>query len=116
MSVLTYLADTNVVHIATRTGDGREILTPIWAVVIDTTAYIRNGFGADSRWYRRAVRNGNVAFADGTRRYPVTLEPTTPELLESVDQAYRAKYTGQSGLAEVTAEPARSNTLRVHPS
>lgn len=113
--MIEHLRATDVVRIATRTVDGREIITPIWSVVVDGSGYVRNGFGEASRWYRRATKNGGVAFADGPRRYAATLERADPGVLDTVDAAYLRKYRGQP-TAAVVAEPARSYTLRVAPA
>ncbi|WP_375388629.1 DUF2255 family protein [uncultured Amnibacterium sp.] len=113
MSAEEYAARTPVVSIATRTKDGREIVTLIWAVVVDGSAYIRNGYGAASKWFGRASRNGGVAFADGDVRYPIRLERADPKVFDAVDEAYRSKYPDGYGLTEITTEPMRSNTLRV---
>jgi hypothetical protein len=33
--------------------DGHEVVTPIWAVVVDGVPYIRSGYGTQPSWYRR---------------------------------------------------------------
>jgi hypothetical protein len=110
--IVEYLRSADVVHIATRTSREQEILTPIWSVVVDGIGYIRSGLGEGSHWYRRALGNGNVAFADGARRYAVVLERADPSSLNAIDAAYLSKYRCQSTDA-VIAEPARSFTFRV---
>ena len=56
-------------------------MTPIWAVVVDDMPYIRNGYGARSKWYRRVQRTGRAAFIDGPHRYPVTIENVDDEAI-----------------------------------
>ncbi|SNT44566.1 hypothetical protein SAMN05421812_106126 [Asanoa hainanensis] len=114
MTDLDYFAKTGVARIATETRAGGEIETPIWVVVVSGVPYVRSGYGPESKWYRRAVRSGHVAFVDPGHRYEagvalVADEPT----LNAVDAAYRAKYAGQSGTREMVARSARDCTLRV---
>ena len=53
MAEIDYFANTDTVHIATESRDGGEVVTPIWAVVVNGVPYIRSVYGADSMWYRR---------------------------------------------------------------
>jgi hypothetical protein len=113
--LMDHLARTDTVHIATQRRDGGEVVTPIWAVVADGVPYIRSGYGPDSLWYRRALRTGRAAFADGDTRYPVTLERVVDDAtISAVDRAYEAKYASYAGpLRQMVAAEARPDTLRV---
>jgi hypothetical protein len=113
-----HLDRTDTVHIATRRRDGGEVVTPIWAVVADGVPYIRSGYGPDSLWYRRALRTGSVAFADGDARYPATLQRVEDEAtLAAVDRAYEAKYASYAApLRQMVSPEARPDTLRVTPA
>ncbi|GIF69594.1 hypothetical protein Ais01nite_76290 [Asanoa ishikariensis] len=114
MGALDYFADIGVVHIATDLRSGGEVETPIWAVVVAGVPYVRSGYGPESKWYRRAVRTWHATFVDGRNRYPAALAVVTDEpTLAAVDEAYRAKYAGQSGTTEMVAASARECTLRV---
>ena len=114
MAALDYLARTDTVRIATDLRAGGEVVTPIWAVVVDGKPNIRSGYGAESKWYRRARRTGRLTFVDGRHRYPgVVVEVTDEATLAAVDAAYLAKYRGQSGATEAASAPTRDNTLRV---
>jgi hypothetical protein len=117
MTAIGYLARTDTVHIATELQDGGEVVTPIWAVVVDSVPYIRNGYGARSEWYRRVQRTGRAAFIDGPRRYPVTIENLNDEAINrKVDQAYRAKYAGQgTALRQAVSPQVREHTMRITP-
>lgn len=96
MSAIDYLSSTDTVHIATELPDGGEIVTPIWAVVVEGTPYIRSGYGPQSKWYLRVQRTGRATFIDGPHRYPVTIENLNDEAINrNVDAAYRTKYVGQ---------------------
>ena len=53
-TAIDYFTRTDTVHIATERPDGGEVVTPIWAVVVDGVPYIRSGYGAGSKWYLRA--------------------------------------------------------------
>jgi hypothetical protein len=92
------------------------MVTPIWAVVVDGVPYIRSGYGAGSKWYRRAQRTGRAAFIDGPRRYPVTIENVNDEAINhEVDEAYRGKYAGTgTALSQMVSPPARADSMAVH--
>lgn len=116
-AALDHLARTGIVHLATRTEDGREIVTKLWAVVDDGHAYVRNGYGGGSKWHARLRRSGRAAFVDGDRRYDVTAEPVADEDTNvRVDDAYRSKYAGSgSSLRMMTVGDVRTTTLRITP-
>jgi hypothetical protein len=123
MAEIDYFATTDTVHLATELRTGGEVVTPIWAVVVDGVPYIRSGYGPESKWYRRLQRTGRAAFVDGSHRYPVTIEnvttgdnenPAAAATNAQVDAAYRAKYAGQgSALASMIAGSARAYTMRL---
>ncbi|RIQ26263.1 DUF2255 family protein [Jiangella rhizosphaerae] len=116
-AALAHLDRTGTVRIATRTEDGREIVTKIWAVVVDGQAYIRNAYGDSSKWYARVRRSGRAAFVDGGERYDVTAELVTDEATNArVDDAFNRKYAGSgSALRMMVTGDVRASTLRVTP-
>jgi hypothetical protein len=117
MTAIEYFARTETVHIATELRGEGEVLTPIWAVVVDGVPYVRSGYGTESKWYRRVQRTGRAAFIDGARRYPVTIENLDDETINSkVDEAYHAKYAGQGrALRRVLSPRVRAYTMRLTP-
>jgi hypothetical protein len=117
MTAIGYFTRTDTVHIATELRDGGEVVTPIWAVVVDRVPYIRSGYGSGSKWYRRVQRAGRAAFIDGPRRYPVTVENLNDEASnQKVDQAYRAKYVSQgTALRQAVSPQVRARTMRLTP-
>ena len=116
-TAIDYLSGTELVRIATELRDGGEVVTPIWAVVADGVPYIRNGYGSQTKWYRRLQRTGRAVFVDGPNRYPVTIENLDDEATNRrVDDAYRAKYARYAGpLRLIVAPQARAYTMRVTP-
>jgi hypothetical protein len=114
-SAFDYLDQTDTVRIATELKAGGEVVTLIWAVVVDGRPYIRNAYGEKSKWFMRLLRDGSAVFIDGTSRYPVTVREVDDEATKSaVDDAYRAKYRGQGNpVVQVTSEPVRSSTYEV---
>jgi hypothetical protein len=113
--LVRYLSATDDVVLATSLKAGGEILTEIWAVVVDGEGYIRNGFGEASKWYRRAQRTHRAAFVDGDRRYPITIADVNDEAtMSAVDAAYTRKYRGP-GLSAVVSAETRRYTMRVTP-
>lgn len=115
MAAIDYLAHTDTVRIATQLRDGGEVVTPIWAVVVDGVPYIRSAYGGGSKWYRRVQRTGRATFVDGANRYPATVENVDEAaIVDRVDEAYRAKYAGQGGaLRAVIAPLSREHTMRI---
>jgi hypothetical protein len=119
MTAIGYFTRTDTVHIATELRDGDEVVTPIWAVVVDGVPYIRSGYGAGSRWYRRVQRTGRAAFIDGPHRYPVTVENLNDEAVNArVDEAYRAKTPARARRCARPSHrrcaPARCESPHVH--
>jgi hypothetical protein len=114
-TAIDYFAGTDTVHIATEPRNGEEVITPIWAVVVDGAPYIRSGYGHLSPWYRRLQLSGSAVFVNGAHRYPVTLENLHDEAINrKVDDAYRAKYAGQGWpLCEVISPQVRARTMRI---
>jgi hypothetical protein len=117
MTAVDYFTHTGTVQIATERQDGSEVLTPIWAVVVEGVPYIRNGYGAGSKWYQRVQRAGQAAFVDGPRRYPVIIENVNDEATNlKVDEAYRGKYAGQgAALRQIVSPRVRAFTMQVTP-
>jgi hypothetical protein len=115
MTAHDYFARTQTIAILTTRKDGREVSTPIWAVLADGVPYIRSGYGEGSAWYRRLRRTWRAAFADGGSRYRARIEPVSDEPAKSlVDQAYKAKYRGQgTALGQAISPPARDYTMKV---
>jgi hypothetical protein len=115
MSAIDYLEKTDTVRIATELKAGGEVVTLIWAVVVDGVPYIRNAYGDKSKWFKRLLRDGSAVFIDGHERYPVTVREVDDEATRlKVDDAYREKYRGQgSPVISVTTEPVRSSTYEV---
>lgn len=118
MAALDFLGNTDTVSLATELRDGGEVVTPIWAVVVDGVPYIRNGYGPRSKWYRRVQRTGRATLIDGQNRYPVTVANLDDEAINrKVDEAYEAKYAGQgTALRQMLAPPVRAFTMRLTPS
>jgi hypothetical protein len=115
MGTIDYFTRTDTVHIATELENGGEVVTPIWAVVVDGAPYIRSGYGAGSKWYHRLQRTGRATFVDGGQRYPVTIENLDDAAIkDKVDAAYKTKYAGQgTSLSAMVAPQARAYTMRI---
>ncbi|WP_162605593.1 DUF2255 family protein [Jiangella ureilytica] len=116
-AALDHLARTGTVRLATTTRDGREIVTKVWAVVVDGQAYIRNGYGDSSHWYRRIQRTKTAAFIDGPNRYDVTADDVGDEATNlRVDDEFRRKYAGSGSSLRLMISPeVRTSTMRVTP-
>lgn len=128
-----HVATTQTVAIITARRDGREVATPIWAVVVEGVPYVRSAYGERAAWNRRARSGRPVAFtlADGSHaegdaagalRDPrlavsVALVPLDSAVQADVDATYRAKYAGMPAeLSPLLTDDARALTLRIEPA
>jgi hypothetical protein len=104
---LRKIAEADDLHVSPFRADGTTYGTPtwIWSVAVD---------GA-SKWYRAAMRQkaGRILAAGLTKE--VTFEPVGGAVLDSIDEAYRAKYRGNRYLDPMIGARARSATLRIMP-
>jgi hypothetical protein len=91
---LREIVDADDLHVSPFREDGTTYGTPtwIWSVAGDGALYVRGYNGRDSRWYRAAARQraGRILAAGLTKG--VAFEPVEGAILDSIDQAYRAKY------------------------
>jgi hypothetical protein len=110
-----HLDTTDTVWVITRKADGEERSTPIWAVVVDHTPFIRSVDGADGVWFKRAVARGWVAFEiDGVRVEADVERVQDAETLAAFDAELEAKYARQrASVASMLRESARDCTLRL---
>jgi hypothetical protein len=111
---LDYFARTSTINIATQLRAGGEVVTPIWGVVVDGVPFIRSGYGAGSKWYRRVQRTRRATFVDGGQHYPGAVTNIDDEATNArVDAAYRAKYGTSSSVTQMVGPTARQFTMRV---
>lgn len=104
-------------HIAPFRDDGKTPGTPtwIWCVQVDGELYVRGFNGTASRWYQAAVKQRAGCILAVGEMLDVVFEPVTGQINESVDAAYRAKYTKSQYLQPMVSERARAATVRVTP-
>jgi hypothetical protein len=131
--LVAHLDDTETVTIVTTHADGRVVATPIWAVVVDGTPYLRAAFGPRTGWHRRALargaamslgdgklaeRDAEAALADP--RVPVTVTPidASDPVQDAVSAAYEAKYLplAPAHVAPVVDEVSRTVTIALLPA
>ena len=118
--VLDALGGTEEVHIETR----RDASSPahetvIWAVVVDSGAFVRSVRGGQGRWYREASANPDVTFRVDDRRVPVRAVPETDaRTIEKVSGAIREKYGASfpGPTAAMVREEVLATTLRLLPA
>jgi hypothetical protein len=67
------------------------------------------------RWYRAATRQkaGRIVAAGLTKE--MAFEPVDGPVLDSIDEAYRAKYRGNRYLEPMIGAHARAAILRIMP-
>lgn len=117
---LDALDRTEEVHIETR----RDASSPahetvIWAVVVDSGAFVRSVRGGKGRWYREASANPDVTFRVDDRRVPVRAVPETDaRTIEKVSGTIREKYGASfpGPTAAMVREEVLATTLRLLPA
>jgi len=93
------VADVRVIEVVTTDEDGDDRETKVWFVLIDGVPYLRTN---DSRWLENIRRDPGVMIRiDGNEYVHLAHEVTTPELIEQVDTATRAKYGWQEAVSHV---------------
>jgi hypothetical protein len=114
---LRKITDADDLHVSPFREDGSTYGTPtwIWSVAVAGALYVRGYHGHDSRWYRAASRQkeGRIVAAGVTKE--VAFEPVDGPVLDSIDEAYRAKYRGNRYLEPMIGARARAATLRIMP-
>jgi hypothetical protein len=130
--VVRLLDETRVVAIVTRRADGTRVATPIWAVVVDGTPYIRSGFGETAWWYRHvlagrqtefllvdgaiAERDRDAALAQPAEAVALEYVPVDDAVHPAIDAALQSKYGDAPQLVAPLLTPrAIACTLRVVP-
>jgi hypothetical protein len=128
--LVDHLSGTETVTVVTTRADGTPVAAPIWAVVVDGTAYVRGAYGERTAWFRRAVSGRPVAFslADGSiaerDREAALADPRVAVHVEQLDgadprqdavsAAYLEKYTPLAApeiVATVVSPESRKYTL-----
>jgi hypothetical protein len=93
------VAAVRVIEVVTTDEDGDDRETKVWFVLIDGVPYLRTN---DSRWLENIRRDpGVVIRIDEIEYVHLAHEVTTPELIEQVDAATRAKYGWQEATIHV---------------
>ena len=112
---LRRIAKADDLHIAPFRDDGVTYGSPtwIWSVAVEDALYVRAYNGAESRWYRAAVKQkaGRIIAAGLTRE--VTFETVDGPVNDRIDDAYRAKYQGSPYLKPMIGARARAATVRI---
>ena len=114
---LRKIAEADDLHISPFRDDGKTYGTStwIWSVAVDGGLYVRAYNGKSSRWYQAALRQkaGRITAAGMTKE--VSFEPIAGDIIDQIDDAYRAKYKGSSYLDPMIGARARSATVKVAP-
>ena len=114
---LQKIAEADDLHIAPVRGDGATYGTPtwIWSVAVDGDLYVRAYNGRDSRWHQAAMRHkgGRIIAAGMTKE--IAFEPVDWAINDRIDDAYRAKYSGNPYLGSMISERARAATIKITP-
>jgi len=114
---LQKIAGADDLHIAPFREDGVTYGTPtwIWSVAVGDALYVRGYNGTKSRWYQAALRQkaGRIIAAGMTKE--VSFEPVEGSLYDSIDEAYRSKYSESPYLKPMIAARVRAATVKIMP-
>ena len=98
-------SENDVIEILTVDEDGDPRETKVWFVTVEGETYLRT---SASRWLENIRRDPKVRIRiEGAEYEQRASEVTTPELIESVDEASSEKYGWQNGFISAfrTSEP-----------
>lgn len=114
---LRKIAEADDLHISPFREDGVTYGTPtwIWSVAVDDALYVRGYNGQNSTWYQAAVKQkaGRIVAAGMTK--DVLFEPVDGAINDTIDDAYRSKYSSSPYLSPMIGSRARSATVRIMP-
>lgn len=108
----TQVADVGVIEIVTNDEDGDLRETKVWFVLIDGVPHLRT---SNTRWRANTQRDPGVLIRiEGVEYVQLARDVSSPEMVERVDQASRAKYGWQDAFIHVfrTSDP---HILRLAP-
>ena len=77
---------------STRTDGSLRPFVTVWFVRVGDELYVRSAHGPENGWFRRAVASGEGRVRGGGIERDVTFEVPGPEVHETLDDAYHAKY------------------------
>jgi hypothetical protein len=113
---LTEIGGAGEIEIAPMGADGK--LRPsrtIWVARLGDDLYIRSVNGPEGAWYRALeARHAGRITAAGVNT-EVVFEDADHDLDDAIDQEYRRKYGSSTSVDRITAERARSTTIRLFP-
>lgn len=115
---LTAFASANDMQISPFYSDGKTYGTPlwIWSVTANSALYVRAWHGTHSSWYRSAVEQGAGRMHLAGRNYHILFKPVMdPNIIQTVNMAYQAKYKNSPYLAGMVNVAAQRSTLCVLP-
>lgn len=105
------------VEIETASAEGQVHRVIIWIVVADDTPYVRSVRGANGRWFRELMRQGEGTVLIGSRRIPVrAARVAEPSENARVSEAIRAKYDRPiSSVRAMVRDEVLATTARLSP-
>ncbi len=112
--LISSIAGTDDLQVAPLRADGVTPGTPtwIWSVVVDGRLFVRAYNGRGSRWYQSAMTQRAGRATAAGRTFDVAFTPADPALQDRIDDAYRAKYAGDSYLGSWSASARKPRPSR----
>jgi hypothetical protein len=113
---LRRVGDAVELDLAVRRRDGQlRPYTTMWVVRVGDDLYVRSAGGPDRPWYRHALASGTGRLRAGGIERDVRFGDADPDIHDSVDSAYHAKYDrfGPGPVSHVTGPDARTVTIRL---
>ncbi len=115
---LNQINDADELQIAAVRRDGTlRDRRPVWVVRVGDDLYVRAAYGNESGWHRVARESGRARVSAGGVNKDVAVEAADGNVLDQVDDAYRAKYGPRyaSIVDSITDAEHRATTLRLQP-
>ncbi len=114
---LIKISSSDDLHISPFRADGVTYGTPtwIWSVVVDNELYVRAYNGKNSSWYKSAIsqKAGRITTAGMTHKVIFEQADADANLNDSINKAYRAKYSTSPYLGSMIGDRARSTTVKI---
>jgi hypothetical protein len=85
----------------------------VWVVRREDDVYIRSVNGEDGAWFRSVQARHTGHISAGGLEVDVSFEDVDHDLDDAINEEYRRKYGGSSGVERITSPKAQATTLRI---
>lgn len=114
---LALIDRTKLVRIETSEVGGPAHRTIVWVVVDGSDVFVRSAYGPDSRWYREATSNPEVALWVDERPFKARVTRVTdPDEIARMSVGLERKYAGDPAVRQMNQPELLPLTLRLDPA